>query len=170
MAEVSIQFRPEAFTMDPDTSFPRLRLINGTNFGYPALFYGPSTDRSAYFFFRALQYVGGNDIEVDIDWYADNATSGNVVWGAAVAAMTPLDTTQIGSKNFDTENTVTTSNPGTSSGRLIRSTITIGSADNDGMVQDDWVILEIRRLASDGSDTMANDAAVVGITVRYDNT
>ena len=170
MATVSISFRPEAFTMDPDIDFPKLRLINGTNFGFPALFYSDSTDRSAFFFFRALEYVGGNDITVDIDWYADNATSGNVVWGAAVAAITPLDTTQITSKSFATETTATTANPGTSSARLVRTSITISSSNNDGMVQDDWVILKIRRLGANGSDTMSNDAAVVNITVRYSNT
>lgn len=142
-------------------------VISGTNFPIPVLAYdGGSTDESAFFYSRALNYGSGN-ITIDIDWYADTATSGDVVWGAQIAAITPnTDTQDIETDALATANTVTDSHLGTTGQRLHRCSITLSNLDS--IASGDWFVLHIYRDASDtGTDTMTGDAYLVMLTLSY---
>lgn len=144
-------------------------VISGTNFPVPVLaFDGGSSDEKACFYTRMTNYGSGN-LTCEIDWYADTASSGDVVWGASIAAITPeTDTQDIETKALGTQNTVTDSHLGTTGQRLHRASITISNLDS--VAADDWVCLEIERVASSGSDTMSGDAFLVILHLSYSDT
>lgn len=169
MATVKLQ-------LDPRTAIPgaangaQHTVFNGTNFPVPALaFDGGSTDESVYFIFKALNYGSGN-LTLTIDWYADTASTGDVVWGAAVAAITPnTDTTDIETKAFATDNTQADTHLGTTAQRLHSVALTISNLDS--IAADDWVALHFFRDASDTvNDTLAGDALVTMLILSYSDT
>jgi hypothetical protein len=169
MAEVLLELQPDQAKYDPGIQPPQLRQIDGTNFAYPGLFFDAGTIETCFFFFRAVRYPNAGNLSVDIEWVADTATSGNVVWGASIAAVTPeTDSGSTDSKAFATENTVTDGHLGTNARRIMRCTVTVSNLDS--LATDDWVVLRIRRVASDGGDTMSGDAGIVKTTVRYSDT
>lgn len=148
----------------PSSNFPQYIITQGTNFPVQGLAYDASTAETAEWTFRAINYASGN-LTLDIDWYADTATSGNVVWGAAIGAITPSsDTTNIETKAFTTANTATGACSG-STQALTRTSITISNLDS--LAQDDWVVIKIYRDAASGSDTMTGDAIAVLATLSY---
>ena len=147
------------------TAFPDYVKVLGSNFPVAALGYDQTTVESAYWKFRALAYGSGN-ITVDIDWYANNVNTGAVVWGAAVAAMTPnVDDASVEAKAFATQNTATGTLPGSDTRRPNRTSITISNLDS--IAVDDIVWIRIQRVANDGSDTMAADARLLQVTLSY---
>lgn len=153
----------------PATNFATIDVPVGTNFPVPCLdFDGGSTDESMIFLFRAIGYGAGTWL-VEIDWYADTASSGNVRWGVEIAAITPeTDTQDIETKGFDTKRFVTDSHLGTTAQRLHRASLTIAVDDLDAVAKDDYVILRLSRAASDTElDTMTGDACMVRLTVSY---
>jgi hypothetical protein len=147
---------------------PEYRKINGTNFPVSGLYYDATNDESAYFKFRAARYGSGN-VTLALDWYADTASSGDVVWGAQVAVVTPdSDSQDVEAKSFATANTVTDSHLGTTGQRLHRATITISNLDS--LAADDDVWLRIYRDADAGGDGMAGDAILTLATLSYSDT
>lgn len=142
--------------------------VNGTNYPVTGAAFDAAADESAFFKFRAVRYGSGN-LTVDIDWYADTASSGDVVFGAAIAAITPnTDTQDIETDALATENTVTDSHIGTTGQREHRATITVSNLDS--LAADDFVTLRIRRIGSSGSDTLTGDAIVTLVGVSYSDT
>lgn len=169
MAEVLLEFTPEQAKYDPGIQPPQLRMIDGTNFAYPGLFFDAATAESCFFFFRAVRYPNAGNLSVDIEWVADTATTGNVVWAAALAAITPeTDTGSTDSKAFATEQSVTDGQLGTNARRIMKCTISVTNLDS--LTLDDWCCLRIKRDAANGSDTMTGDAGIVKIAVRYSDT
>lgn len=169
MGTVYLQFEPTAFKLDP-TNPPQFVFTAGSNFPVDGIaFDGGSTDEIAYIKFRATDYGSGN-VTLGLDWYADSASSGNVVWGAQLAAITPdTDSQDIETKAFATANTVTDSHLGTTGQRIHRAVITISNLDS--LAADDWVIIKVYRDASDtGTDTMTGDAIITFATVSYSDT
>lgn len=167
MAEVVHEF--PAWTGEFRSSgFPALVKANGSNYPVPGLAFDAAAVEAAFFFLRASKYGSGN-ISVDIDWYADTASSNAVVWGAQLAAITPAtDTQDIETDGLATAATTTTSHAGTTGQRLHRTTITISSLDS--LAVDDFVALRVYRDAAAGGDTMTGDAIAVFVTVRYSDT
>jgi hypothetical protein len=152
----------------PASNFATFDVIAGTNFPVPCLDFDTTTAESIYFYFRATEYGSGN-LTIDIDWYADTAASGDVVWDAQIAAITPnTDSQDIETDALATANTVTDSHLGTVNQRLHRATVAISNLDS--LAADDWVVLKITRDVSDGADTMAGDASLVAVTVSYSDT
>lgn len=170
MANVYHQFRARDFIPDA-TVGPQWASVAGTNFPVQAWKFdgAGSLDEAMYVDFRAVGYASGN-LTVDVDWYADSGTSGDVVFGAAIAAITPnTDTQDIETKAFATENTVTDSHLGTTAKRLHRASITVSNLDS--LAADDHVTLRIRRLGSDAADTLNSvDVHIVDVTVYYSDT
>lgn len=101
-------------------------------------------------------YAGG-DISIAIDWSATSATTGDVVWEAAIRAV-PDDGEDIdGSHSYD-YNAVTTTTA-SATGEIVTSTISFTSgADMDSWGAGETAIVRIRRNPGSGSDTMAGDA------------
>lgn len=150
------------------TAFPALVQANGTTIPVRGLAFDPDTEEAAFFRFLAVSYGSGN-LTVTVDWYADTASSGDVIWGAALAAITPdADTQDVETDGLATAATVTDTHLGTTGQRLHRVTITVSSLDS--LAADDDVTLRIYRDADDAADTMTGDAVLVRLTVSYSAT
>lgn len=171
MAEVAIELRPEHAEFATSIAFPQTRRIDGTNLSYTGLFFDASTAESCFFTFRAIRYPNTGTISVDIEWTADTATSGNVVWEVAVVAYTSdTDSATLDGRSFATANSVTDGQLGTNARRVMKCTATIPTANNDSLTLDDLVVLRLKRDAANGSDTMSGDAGVLKVTIRYSDT
>ena len=169
MATVTHYFHPEQ-AQYLATNFPQLVKTNGTNFPVSGLAYdGGSTDESAYFKFVATSYGSGN-LTVTVYWYADTASSGNVVWGAAISAITPnTDSQDIETDAFATANTQQDAHLGTTGQRLHSVDITVSNLDS--IAAGDHVFVHIYRDASDTvNDTMTGDAIITLVTLAYSDT
>jgi hypothetical protein len=167
MATVYQGFAPEGARYLVST-FPMIKVIYGSSYPVTGLFYDAATDEAAFWRFVATSYGSGN-IDVDLYWYADTASSGNVVWGAAISAITAnTDSQDIETDALATENTVTDSHLATVNQRLHQATVTVSNLDS--LAADDVVTLRVRRVGSNGSDTMTGDAALVYVRISYSDT
>lgn len=119
-----------------------------------------------------LGYVpayGSGNITLKLVWYGDTATTGNVVWGAQIACITPeSDTQDAETKSWATENTVTDSHLGTTAQRLHTASITISNLDS--IATGDGLWLRVQRKGGDGSDTMSGDAQLTAIIAEWSDT
>jgi hypothetical protein len=144
---------------------PAFAKADGTNFPVTGLAFDAATDEFAYWKFIAQNYGSGN-ITLNFFWYAFAATSGNVVFDAAIAAVTAdIDTTDVETKALAAVNSVTDSHLGTTGKRLHEATITISNLDS--LAADDVVWLRFSRDANHASDTMTGDAIVTAVEVIY---
>ena len=148
------------------TNYGTLDVVAGTNFPVPAIDFDPTTAETVYFFFRATNYGSGN-LTLKIDWYADTGSSSDVVWGAAIAAITPdTDTQDIETKAFATAQTVSDTHLGTTGQRLHEAVLTLSNLDS--IANGDWVCLKFYRDAA--ADGMTGDASVVKLSLSYSDT
>lgn len=167
MATVSRDLAPEDAVFG-SAAGPAYKKINGTNFPVSGLYYDAGADESAYFKLRALRYGSGN-LTLDLDWYADTASSGDVIWGAQIAAITTnTDSQDVETDGLATASTVTDTHLGTTGQRLHRCTITISNLDS--LAADDDVWLRIYRDADAAGDTMTGDAILTLATLSYSDT
>jgi hypothetical protein len=169
MATVSVLFERPSDQFDPiGTVFPQSVRFAGTNFPVEGLAFDAAADEACVAKFKAKNYGSGN-ITAILTWYGDSATSGVVRWGAAIAAITPeSDTQDVETDSFATENTVDDTHLGTTAQRLHNATITISNLDS--IAADDIVFLRLRRVGSNGSDTMTGDAILVAVELSYSDT
>lgn len=98
----------------------------------------------------------GSGIKFTIMWTAATATSGATRWGIQVER----GTTDIDSDSFDTAGEATTTTSGTS-GVPNLTDITLTTIDS--AVAEDFIFVKVYRDTSDGADTMAGDAQILGI-------
>lgn len=164
MATVHQSFDPWS-GMFRSSAFPQMVQANGSNYPVRGLAFDAATEESVFFELRASNYGSGN-VTVDIDWYADTATSGGCVWGAQLAAITPTtDSQDVETDGLATAATTTTTHPGTTGQRLQRTSIAISVLDS--LAPEDAVFLRVYRVAANGSDTMAGDAIMTLVDVSY---
>ncbi len=151
------------------TTFPQVTKINGSNFPVSGLAFDAATDEAAFWKFRATAYGSGN-LTLDVYWYADTASSGDVVWGASIAAITPnTDSQDVETDALTTENTATDSHLGTTGQRVHHIAITISNLDS--IASGDLVFLRVRRPAStEAADTMTGDAILLFAVLSYSDT
>jgi len=168
MATVKIQLPPAGF-VPATTNGAQFSVVDGTAFPVVSLAFDGVTAETAYAAFRAASYGSGN-VTATINWYAASGTSGDVIWGASIAAITPdTDTQDIETKAFATENTVTDSHLGTTAKRLHTCAITITNLDS--IAANDYVALKLQRRAADGGDTLnAIDARITMVELSYSDT
>lgn len=146
-----------------NTAFPGIVRAVGTAIPVSGYAFDQTTPENLFFRFRSSGYTSGN-IDIDLDWYADTASSGAVMWGAAIAAITPnTDSQDVETDALATQATVTTTHLGTTAQRVHRSTITITSLDS--VDTDDMVVVQIQRVANNAADTMAGDAILLYMTI-----
>lgn len=163
MANVVLELDPAAAQL-LSTAFPAL-VRNGTNFPVFALAYDAASDEAAFWGFRAVNYASGN-LTVAIDWYADTATSGDVIWEVQIAAITPdTDSQDTETKALATLNNVTDTHLGTTGQRLHRATVTVSNLDSLAAEDDVWI--RVARDANNASDTLTGDALIAKVTVSY---
>ncbi len=151
------------------TNFGVLVQANGTNIPVAGLAFDAATDWDAFYKFDAINYGSGN-LTVDLLWYAETATTGNVVWGAQLAAITPdTDSQDVETDGLAAAATVIDSHLGTVGKRKHRATITVTALDS--LAARDDVALRIYRDADDATnDTMAGRAILERVTVSYSDT
>jgi hypothetical protein len=167
MGTTRIQLDPVS-ALFKTSAFPAIVANQGTNFPVGGLAFDASTKETAFFHFRADNYGSGN-VTLTLRWYADTASSGDVVYGAQLAVITPdTDTQDVETKALATANTVTDSHLGTVGQRLHTCDVTITNLDS--LASGDEVWLAVYRDAAAGGDTMTGDAIVVGIEVSYSDT
>ena len=139
---------------------------NGTTVPVLGIAFDAAADEEAHFSFRISNYGSGN-VFVRIAWYADTAASGNVVFGVALGAITSGDPTNIETKALGTEATTAVA---AESVAQAMSHITIQITSIDSIADGDFVFVRLRRLGTNGSDTMAGDAIVVALELNYSDT
>lgn len=167
MATINIALHPRSAIPDSSTGAQH-DVLDGTNFPIPVLAYDTGTEEQAYWTFRAVGYGSGN-ITLDIDWYADTASSGVVRWGAQIAVITPnTDTQDIETDAFATATEANDTHLGTTGQRLHRATLTMSNLDS--IAADDWVALKLYRDVGDAADTMAGDALIAMVNLSYSDT
>jgi hypothetical protein len=168
MGTVSTLFEQPSDQFFPiGTVFPQSVRTAGTNFPVEGLAFDASADEACVAKLKIKNYGSGN-ITAILTWYADTATTGNVVWGAAIAAITPsTDTQNVETDAFATETTVTGGASG-SAQALVNHSITISNLDS--VAANDVVFLRVRRIGSNGSDTMSGDAILVAVELQYSDT
>ena len=151
------------------TAFPQLVKFLGTNFPVTGLAYDASAaDEGAYWKFPATSYGSGN-LTLDIFWYADTASSGDIIWGAQIAAITPnTDTQDVETKAFATAQTALDTHLGTTGQRLHTIPITISNLDS--LASNDIVWLKIYRDSDAAGDTMTGDGILVYARLSYSDT
>ncbi|MGC5009740.1 hypothetical protein ACLQ2R_03140 [Streptosporangium sp. DT93] len=149
-------------------TFAPVDVIQGTNFPVPRLLFDAATDEARHWKTTAFNF-GSGSWTFDIIWYATNATTGTVRWEIAMAAVTPeSDSQDIEAKAYATATTVDDAHLGTTSKRLHKATVVVSNTDS--VAADDDVRIRLRRIGSNGADTLANDAAVVEVRVSYSDT
>lgn len=147
------------------TAFPALVRANGTNIPVSGYAFDATTEEAVFFRFRASDYVSGN-VAVDLDWYADTASSGAVVWGVQMAAITPdTDTQDVETDALPTVTQVTDTHLGTTGQRLHRATVTLTGAALDTIAANDHVVARVARVAADAADTLTGDVILLNVSV-----
>lgn len=142
-------------------------VMDGTSFPVPVLAFDAATQESAFFDFVASDY-GSGDVTVDVFWYAASGTSGDVIFGAQLAAITPnTDSQDIEAKSFAAASTVTDTHLGTTAKRLHQCSITLTGSSLDAIASGDRVALKLYRDAAAGGDTIAADVLVTNIILSY---
>lgn len=145
------------------STFPAPGRTSDASGARPYLAYDASADEAAYWTSIVPQGFTGT-MTLVISYIMASATSGNVVWGAAVEAVTSGDTVDLDTtESLDTENTVTDAVPGTA-GYLKQVSITLTNQDSAAVA--DYMRVRIRRLGSNGSDTATGDALFLGAELR----
>jgi hypothetical protein len=167
VSTVKQHFEPEAGQFRSGTVGPQYYRADGTNFPVTGFYFDASTEETVYFRSRAFNFGASNtSITVLISWYADTASSGDVIWGVSFAAITPnTDTQDIETKAFATEVTVTDSHLGTVGQRA--HDISVANSNIDSAGPDDILIMRVARKASAGGDTMTGDAILTMIDISY---
>lgn len=150
------------------TAFPQLVKANGTTIPISGYSFDASTEEAIFFDFEANNYGSGN-VTVRCRWYADTATSGACIWGAALAALTPTsDTQDVETDGLGTAATTSTTHLGTTGQREHETSIAVSSLDS--LASGDTVRVRVYRDADDVADTMTGDAILTRVTITYSDT
>lgn len=168
MATTRVQFAARQAAPVAGETFPEFKQAGSTITVQSCSFDATGTEAVQF----VLPYVpayGSGNVTVKILWYADTASSGDVVWGASLACLTPdTDTQDIETDAWATETTATDSHLGTTVQRLHVATVTASNLDS--ITTGDYLALRIRRKGADGSDTMSGDAQMTGVVMEWSDT
>jgi hypothetical protein len=144
----------------PASATPALVQINGTSHSYYVLDYDPSANEQCYYHFTMPVNWDGKKITAYIKYIA-NATSGAVVWQIALKGISEgenRDQAVALGLNFPADTVRGTANYlNIVSGTLVMTPVTAG----------EWVILRMRRNASDAADTLAVDARLLEVVLEW---
>lgn len=150
------------------SAFPQYDKINGTNMPVSGLKYDTTTSETAHWRIPMIAYGSGN-LTLTVYWYADTASSGGVVFEAAISALTAnADTQDIETDAYATATNASDTHLGTTGQRLHNFDITISNLDS--VAANDLVSIKLTRLPANASDTMTGDCIVVGCILAYSDT
>lgn len=166
MATVPIILSPRNMFVGT-SAIPELALIIGTNAPILDYAFDAAAREDIYDRFKLPLYGSGN-LTLIVDWYSRaGSTSGAVVWGARIAAVTPGDSTSMEAKSWATAQTTTTTVNSNAKG-LTTTSITISNLDS--LALNDQLWLNIYRDATNGADTMSGDAIPCSALLTYSDT
>lgn len=132
---------------------------------WPCFDFDDSTIEYVDYLCRLEGYSGGG-LTITLAWAATSATSGNVIWGAAVRRVNDDAEDMDSSQTYDFNDTSGVAAP-SASGELSYDDITFtDGVDMDSLANGEVFMLRIRRNASSGSDTMSGDAELVSVYGR----
>ena len=147
------------------SSYPEYVQNYGTNYPVAGLAFDASSSETCYWNLRAWEYPGDGDLTVDVDWYADTASTGEVVFDVAVAALTPGDNQNIETKDFGPVSFSTGVHQLVTAQMPHRTTVLV--TGQDALTGDDQMWLQLTRDIGDAGDTMAGDCIVTLVGVSY---
>ena len=109
-------------------------------------------------------FSSSNNVQVDLLWMAEGATTGDVIWLIEVEAFgaTELD---LDASSFDTAQSVTTTTSGTD-GNTVLTSKQHTNAEFDGAAGGDYVRIRVSRDSTDAADTMAVRAQLLGVAIE----
>lgn len=144
----------------PASNFPQLLLVNRRF----VLAFDAATDESCYWTGVAPQGLTGT-LTLVVSYIMASATSGDVVWDAAVEAVTDGDATDLDAgDSFDTTNAATAATvPGTA-GHIDQVSITL--TNKDSIAVGDYFRVRLNRDANNAADTATGDAYVLSVELR----
>jgi len=125
--------------------------------------FNSTTDSFLYWSFR-MPADYGSGLTAKIQYTMPVATSGSVVVGVALMAVTPGDAQDIYADAMGTINSATDTVPGTVG---YMKEISISLTNTDSLVAGDFVVLYLSRDANNASDTAKNDLDVVAFSLEY---
>jgi hypothetical protein len=145
----------------PSSNFAALTAVNRR----PCLAFDPSTAETVYWQFLAPGTIPAGTHTLLVSYCMASATSGGVVFSAAVEAVSDGDTIDLDSAtSFDSANTSSTSTvPGTA-GYLKTVAITLTAVDS--IAAGDYVRISLTRETANAGDTASGDCYVLGARWR----
>lgn len=151
------------------SAIPEEVAIAGTN----DVVYGRAFDAAAredIYFDLVIPLFGASatTMNVNLMWYSrSGSTTGDVIWGARLGALTPSDAQSMETDGYGTAATVTTTVLSTAKGMKL-STVAITSLDSLAAL--DLVKFNVYRDAAAGGDTMSGDAILKHLYLSYSDT
>lgn len=169
MATVSLNFDVPGARLFT-SGIPELVLVAGTGtVPWPVMGYAfsDSADKYMYFLFMVRNYGSGN-LTLNLTWYnRSGTTTGNVVLSGDIGCMASGAAASIEAKTLATATTATDAVNGTAKGP---KTTAVTISNLDSIANGSLVSLRVGRVGTSGSDTMANDAIIVGCELQYSDT
>jgi hypothetical protein len=153
---------------------PQVERVQGTEANpkkhMVVLRFDSATEEMAYWTFQLPhEAAAAPTFTLRLTWTSVAAiTSTNVVWGGRISAVTAGDADTPIEHAQAAQQTVTSANNTTEAGRAIAASITFTNAQADGVVPDDFVAVQISRVAANGSDTLAEDARLISAALTFD--
>lgn len=145
----------------PASNFATLGLRNA----HPTLGFDPTTEQSALFGGLLPRAYAGGGITVSVHWMAASATSADTKWGVSFErhqeAADDLD-----SDSFASEQTATSTAPGTSGQVRVTTIAFTNGAQIDSLAVGESFRLKVSRKAADAADTMAGSAELIRVELR----
>lgn len=166
MATTRLVLDPATAESVPGETFPQFKTA-GSTVRVSSLSFDAAGTEACQWRIPYLPAYGSGNVTVKLRWYADTATSGEVVWSASLMALTPGDTQNAETDAWATENTATDT-AGAATHDVVEASITVSNLDS--VASGDYVSLRVRRVGGNGSDTMTGDAQLVGVVVEYSDT
>lgn len=154
----------EAVTLS--SNFAQYVKADGTNFPVSGLAYDTTATETAMWKWTPTNYGSGN-LSVEIVWYAATASSGDVAWGAGIAAITPnTDSQDVTTDGWGTTPLVSDTHLGTTGKRLHSVTVTVSDVDSMAPGDECW----LRVLRNGATDSMSGDAILTSVRLAYSDT
>lgn len=171
MAVYEFQLHPEQ-AFYKNSGFPNLYRADGATGGPPveALEFADSSTQTAFWRFAAIGLTADVDtIEVTFHWFAETATSGNVVWGAELFTLeNNVATTSVEALSTPlVDATVTDGHLGTTAKRMHSATVTL-DVSAGRPAEDSYCVLALSRTGAVAGDTLSNSTMLALATVRYE--
>ena len=132
----------------------------------PVLDFDAAADEYAIFAGVMPRHYAGGGLTVTIGWMATSATTGDVLWEAALKSVSD-DADDLDTKSSAAANAASAATTASASGEVKYTTVTFtDGADMDSVAAGEYFQFTLTRNADGGGDTMAGDAELVFIEIR----